>query len=311
MSDTLLRMRLFAAVYEERSFTAAAVRENSTQSGVTQHVRKLEDQYGVKLFLREVGNVVPTPAGEAYYRGCVEVLRAHEEVRLTIRDFGESLDGHVLMGLTPTMTRGALAPALARFKKEHPNVAVRVIDAYSDIVIAKVRAGELDFGIVPGFSSDVGLRSELFARTPEFLVGGPQSPLGLKHRAPVRLSSLGPLKLVVPSMLQVRRTYLERYLAATGTVVAERMEIDSSLAAVDFVSQTDWVSVHPGIAMMREIENRQLIINPIVGPTLSLELFRIERARSPLSRPAIAFLEILKSGTDALSASADLLNQEF
>lgn len=307
MSDTLLRMRLFAAVYEERSFTAAAQRENATQSGVTQHVRKLEDQYGVKLFLRGTGSVVPTPAGDAYYRSCINVLRAHEEARETVRAYGASLEGEVLVGLTPTMTRAALAGSLATFKLKHPNVSVRVIDAYSDIVVAKVRAGELDFGIVPGFGSNPGLHSELFASTPEFLVSGSPSRMGLQHGAPVRLATLPPLKLVLPSMLQVRRKHLEHYLAATGTRVAERMEIDSSLAAIDFVSQTDWVSVHPGIAMMREVESGTLVINPIVDPGLSLDLFRIERARKPLTAPANAFLSMLKSGTDALSTAAERL----
>jgi LysR family nitrogen assimilation transcriptional regulator len=310
MSDTLLRLRLFAAVYEERSFTAAGLRENATQSGVTQHVRKLEDQHGVKLFVRGTGSVVPTPAGDAYYRSCVEVLRLHEHSRQAIRAFGSGLNGEVLVGLTPTMTRAALAPALVAFKAAHPNVSVRVIDAYSDIVMAKVRAGELDFGIVPGFSSELGIRSELFARTPEFLVSGPQSRLGLQHCKPVRLAALGPIKLVVPSMLQVRRAYLERYLAATGTVVAERMEIDSSLAAVDFVGQTDWVSVHPAIAMVREIDSRQLVVNPIVGPTLELELFRVERARQPLTSEASAFLKVLSAQTQVLRASVDLLHQD-
>ncbi len=43
MSESLRDFHLFVAVYEERSFTAAAAREHATQSGVSQHVRKLED----------------------------------------------------------------------------------------------------------------------------------------------------------------------------------------------------------------------------------------------------------------------------
>src|SRR5205823_3109046 len=39
--------RLFVAVYEERSFTAAAARENATQSGVSQRIRLVEDYSGV------------------------------------------------------------------------------------------------------------------------------------------------------------------------------------------------------------------------------------------------------------------------
>ena len=47
-SGSFRDIRLFVAAYEERSFTAAARRENATQSGVSQHIRKLEDGLRVK-----------------------------------------------------------------------------------------------------------------------------------------------------------------------------------------------------------------------------------------------------------------------
>ena len=67
MPESLRSIQVFVAAYEERSFTAAAKREHATQSGVSQHVRKLEERLGAKLFSRDRGCVVPTPAGEAYY----------------------------------------------------------------------------------------------------------------------------------------------------------------------------------------------------------------------------------------------------
>jgi LysR family transcriptional regulator, nitrogen assimilation regulatory protein len=41
MSESLRQIRLFVAAYEEGSFTAAAHRENATQSGVSQHIHQL------------------------------------------------------------------------------------------------------------------------------------------------------------------------------------------------------------------------------------------------------------------------------
>ena len=78
MLESLRDIRLFVAVYEERSFTAAATRENATQSGVSQHIRKIENRFGVKLFGRGSGAVIPTPAGDSYYRHCIDVLRSRE-----------------------------------------------------------------------------------------------------------------------------------------------------------------------------------------------------------------------------------------
>jgi LysR family transcriptional regulator, nitrogen assimilation regulatory protein len=88
VTDSLRDIKLFVAVYEERSFTAAATRENATQSGVSQHIRKLEDGFRVKLFIRGTGGVVPTPAADCYYNHCIDVLRAHGAAGRAVRVFG-------------------------------------------------------------------------------------------------------------------------------------------------------------------------------------------------------------------------------
>jgi LysR family transcriptional regulator, nitrogen assimilation regulatory protein len=307
MFDTLLRIRLFVAVYEERSFTAAAQREHATQSGVTQHLQKLEEHLGVKLFSRRGGTVTATPAGDLYYQACLEVLRAHARSRDVVRPYSQGSAGEVLVGLTPTLTRTVLAPTLARFVDEHPNVVVRVTDAYSDIVIDKVRAGELDFGIVPGAQQEVGLRSAAFARTPEFLVGGARAVHPFRHGRGVRLADLPPLKLVLPSQAQARRVALDAYLASVGATVERKLEIDTSLGALDFVAQSDWLSIHPGIMMLREMDRGDFIVCPLVQPSLHLELFRIERASEPLSPAAVAFLQALERQTLEMTRQADAL----
>jgi hypothetical protein len=73
VTESLRDIRIFVAAYEERSFTAAAVRERATQSGVSQHIRKLEEGFRVKLFNREKGSHrhrPPTPTTAAASRSC-------------------------------------------------------------------------------------------------------------------------------------------------------------------------------------------------------------------------------------------------
>ena len=305
MFDTLVRIRLFVAVYEERSFTAAATREHATQSGVTQHIQKLEEHLGAMLFVRRAGNVQPTPAGDLYYRSCLEVLRTHAQARMSVRPFTQGLGGELLVGLTPTLTRAVLAPALAEFVALHPNVVVRVTDAYSNVVVAKVLAGELDFAVVPGAPSGVGLRSTLFARTPELLVAGARAGHPLVHGRAIRLSDLGPIKLVLPSQAQARRSALDDYLVKSNAVVERKLELDTTLGALDFVAQSDWLSIHPGIMMQRDMNDKDFIVNPLADPPLTLDLFRIERASEPLSPAARAFLEVLDRHTSAMVAQVN------
>ena len=58
---SLKQIRSFVAVFEEGSFTAAALREGATQSGISQHIRHLEESLGAELF----GSYALTESGKA------------------------------------------------------------------------------------------------------------------------------------------------------------------------------------------------------------------------------------------------------
>lgn len=301
MSESLKDIRLFAAVYEERSFTAAAGREHATQSGVSQHIRKLEDRFSVRLFERNGSSVVPTPAADAYYRHCIEVLRAHDAASQTLRRFGNQLAGEIAIGLMPTMTRCALAPVLAKFLDAHPNVAVRIIEAYSAVLTEQVRAEALAFAVVPTFLGGAGLRHTLFARTPEVLVTAAGSRID--HLRPVRLAELGPLKIVVPGTQNTRRKMIETYLASNGVQVEHLLELDAMLGTLDFVATTDWVTILPGVMMAREVEPGRFDIGPLAEPAMTLDLVLIESPHRKMTPAAQAFAELLSQETARLNGS--------
>jgi len=170
MPETLRDFRIFVAAYEERCFTAAASREQATQSGEAQHIGKLEERFALKLFLRQGGAIAPTPAGEFYYRQCSTVLRAQDEAAQGVKRFATGLESEIAVGLMPTMTRCVLAPALNAFLALHPNVRVRLVEAYSAVLTQMVRIAELQFAIVPAFPAWAGLNCRSFARTPEVLM---------------------------------------------------------------------------------------------------------------------------------------------
>ena len=311
---SLLDIRLFVAAYEERSFTAAAAREHATQSGVSQHIAKLERKLGIALFAREHGRIVPTPAAETYYISCIDVLRAYEAASASLAGLAGALSGELSIGLMPTMTRSALAPALGQFAARHPNVAVRIVEAYSGVLTREVRAGAFDFAIVPAFAGGPGVRVRPFLTTPETLVSG-RSARGparaLKHLQPVRLSKLGPIKIVLPGPANTRRQTLITYCATHGVEIERTMELDAMMGTLDYVASSDWVTVLPGVMMAADVEPGRFKINPIGSPALDLDLVVIEPSRRALSPAAAAFYAILESETRRLSRFLDGRRQAF
>lgn len=297
MTESLRDIRMFIAAYEERSFTAAAVREHATQSGVSQHIRKLEEGFRVKLFSREKGHVAPTPAADAYYARCIDLLRRIEAANAAVRSFS-GVSGDVFVGLMPTMTRATLAPAIRRVVAEHPNVSVHVIEAYSHLLTQKVLLGELDFAVVPAFAGGPGLRVQKFLRTWETLVA---SPAQNRHLRKIRLREFGPLKLVVPGIANTRRTTIETYLATNDVKVERILELDAMMGTLDVVSSSDWVTVLPALMMTGEIERMQFSVSPIVDPTAPLDLVLIEPTRRTLSPAASVFLDIIRNEATRLN----------
>jgi DNA-binding transcriptional LysR family regulator len=299
VTESLKDVRLFVAAYEEGSFTAAARREHATQSGVSQHIRKLEDHFRVRLFERVGTRIVATPAAQTYYTRCLEVLRAHQAAQASVSRFVGGLSGEISVGLMPTMTRLALAPALARYSASHPNVTVRVLEAYSGVLTEQVLAGVHDFAVVPAVAGVRGVKMQSLIRTPEVLVSAPGR---FEHMRAVRLADLGPLKVVLPGPSNTRRQTLESYFARVGAAVERMMELDAMMGTLDLVRRTDWVTVLPGLMMSAEVERRSVTVNPLAEPALSLDLALIEPARRVMSEAATAFLEVLEQETHSVNA---------
>lgn len=287
------QVRAVIAVCEEGSFTRAAVRENSTQSGISQHVAAAERELGVKLFERSSAGATPTPAGLRYYKRCVEAVGQLESAHEEVRGFAGTVSGDLRVGLMPTMTRAALAPTLEQFTPRYPDVRLHIVEGYSGLLTDMVLADDLDFAVVPTFEGRVGLKSRLIVRDREMLVSSPK--LGFTPLAPVRLKDCGPLKIIVPGRANVRRRNIEIYLQTHGVEVAEMIEMDAMIGTLEFVARSDWVAILSGLICVNDIDKSERVINPIFDPPLFAEFVVISQARRTLSTQARLFHEVFEA----------------
>lgn len=289
--------RLFVAAYEERSFTLAAAREHATQSGVSQHIRNLEQRHGVQLFQRDRGRVQPTPAADVFYVHCLATLRATDAALASLKPFGEGLTGEAAVGVMPTVSAGALAPALVAFRARHPNARVHVVEAYSGALTNMVAADELDFAIVPAMAPISALRLRPFFRTAETLVSRRGAASGSLRVA--QLSELTRLRLVIPEAGNVRTDSIRTFLAAHSVEITEFIELNSMMATLDLIAQSDWSAILPALMMAAHSHHPDLLVRPL-EPALPLELVVAEPARRAPSPVAIAFRDILLDACEGL-----------
>ena len=287
----LLHLRHYVAVYEEGSFSAGAKSVGATQSGLSMHVRWLEDRYGVNLLERSSTGVTPTEAGRRFYEVALRALRTAAQAENTLRELADSISGHINVGLMPTFTRAILSPALIECADKFPNVQVSITEAYSGQLSRQVVDGELDFAVVPYSASNDSLTVTTMGTDREYLVWSAHSDFNPGKTAV--LKNLTIPKLVLPSRSNARRQMIDSYLSTHGIEVGRILELDAMFGTLDLVARSDWVTILPGILCSPDRSEDLRRIAPIVDPELQVQYLRIERRARPLNFAAQAFYDML------------------
>lgn len=147
----LRQLRVFVAIAEEGTFTAASDRLMVVQSAISATVRALERELGVALFDRTTRRVELTDAGRALLPEARATLEAARLATDAVDQVRGGLRGTVSIGIMQASASDAVSvPRLvAGFRTEHPGVAVTVRHVGgSENIASNVVDGELDLGIL-------------------------------------------------------------------------------------------------------------------------------------------------------------------
>jgi DNA-binding transcriptional LysR family regulator len=135
----LNRLRVFAIVGQERSFTRAARRLKQDKSQVSRAVGALEQALDVRLLVRTTRDVRLTAEGEVLLARVGHLLAEIESAVEAVPSKASLPAGEVAITATPDLGRALLAPALASFRPRFPAVRVRVVLASVMVDLAKER----------------------------------------------------------------------------------------------------------------------------------------------------------------------------
>ncbi|WP_433786316.1 LysR family transcriptional regulator [Actinomycetospora sp. CA-101289] len=139
----------FDAVVRHGGFGRAAEHLHIAQPAVSAHIRRLEDELGVRLLARTTRRVGLTEAGELFLARVRRVLTELETARDEAADLAAVLRGEVVLGTAPVLGGLDLAAALAAFAARHPGVLLTVRSAPVAGLLADLDVGEVDLVLGP------------------------------------------------------------------------------------------------------------------------------------------------------------------
>jgi len=297
-------LQYFVAVFEAGSFTKAAERERCSQPALSAQIRNVEELVGAHLFERSVAGAVPTAAGKRFYRHAVSILRSLRSAELDMATINEQVSGIVRAGVIPSLVRGILPSFLPEFVEKHPAIELRITESFSGTLTDWLMAHEIDLAFVVEPPSHEGLEMEKLAEGPAVLISG--KALGLSP-GPLRLSEIPPVKMIMPGPRHSLRATIDRAIWNRSLKVTRVLEMDSVPGMITFVRSSDWATILPLAAIVRDQDDSELILNPLTDTQFETNLYLVHLAQFPLSPAALEFVEALRRETNR---ARDLLSKD-
>ncbi|MCB1462508.1 MAG: LysR family transcriptional regulator [Nitratireductor sp.] len=131
------------------SLGRAAAALDMTQPAVTRMLQRLEDSYRVQLFERTTRGVVPTVYGEALLPYAKLIVSEVEQARNVIDEMRGASRGVVRVGGVASVVAGFIVEAIARMRRDHPDLQFQVIEELEDRLLEALKSGEIDLAMSP------------------------------------------------------------------------------------------------------------------------------------------------------------------
>ena len=142
---TISQIKYFVTVAKCLSFTKAAEQLFISQPALSKHIRKMEEELNIQLFIRTSNGIRLTPAGSALYMGMSDMYENYIDLIEKADKIQKGLDGSLRIGVLEQNRVSDFMPLVVRFFKEtYPNVDLWFTTGSFKYLLSEMYAGHLD-----------------------------------------------------------------------------------------------------------------------------------------------------------------------
>lgn len=223
------QLKVFREAARTGSFTRSSERLHLSQSTVSLHIKKLEEEFGVPLFLRAKRRVQLSEAGKRLLPYADRVFQELKNAEMAVKELGEMECGAIRLGSGGTTVTYVLPKVLRAFQTRYPRIELIVTTGSSEALAQAVHHQTLDLAIVmqPVQSS---LALEVLPLLREELV----YVIGSGHKLAAK-TALEPGDILEAPMISFLRgsamqIVVDQYFRAMGVVPRITMEMENTEA---------------------------------------------------------------------------------
>lgn len=283
-------LRYFLTVVREESITHAAEVLHITQPTLSRQLAQLEDEVGVKLFIRGTRKISLTNEGILLRRRAEEIITLVDKTEAELSEREEMVDGKIVIGCGELASVQLLPNLFESFSKKHPLVGYDLYTANADLVKEQMDKGLVDIGLL---LEPINVEKYDFIRlsTRErwVVLMRPDDPLAQKES--ITSQDLENLPVIFP-----RRLNVQNELASWFGDSFDRLHV----LFTSNLSTNGAIMVHNGLAYSVVVEGAvpfwdpsKITYRPLL-PELTATSVLAWKKQQPLSLAATKFIEHVK-----------------
>jgi len=158
---TLVQLEYIVALDRYRHFALAASNCYVTQPTLSMQIHKLEQELGIKIFDRSKQPVMPTEAGIEIVEHAKKILSERDAMNEMLHTRKGILSGELKIGIIPTLAPYLLPLFAQQFAKKYQHVKLIVNEMMTDQMVARLRDGSIDAGILVTPLHENGVREHI------------------------------------------------------------------------------------------------------------------------------------------------------
>ena len=286
---TFRHLKIFIAVAQTGSMSAAARELYIAQPTVSQVIAEIENEYGIRLFERLSRRLYITREGRQLLDYARHITALFEEME---RDLHYASRNRTLrVGATITVGSCVLPTLVARFEAENPSDTVEVLVDNTRVIEEKILSSELDFGLVEGDVTEPDLLSRPVLRDELVLICAEGHPFCSRTR--ITMAGLEGEPFVLREPGSGTREQFEAELEHRGIHVRAKWVCHSADSILEAVARGQGLSVISRRLAEQALPIKKLRILPIQDAELSRTFNLVYHRNKFLSEPIQAFFQLL------------------
>jgi len=254
---TLRQVRIFLSAYKHMSFARAAEELCITAPAVSQQIKEMEQDMGVNLFIRENRKIELTSAGEYFLLYARKLLSTVNEADVMMERLRGTQMKTLNIGLVST-AKYFLPHLIAEFKKDFPNIKIKMEARNRQQLVELLRDGEIDIAIMGQPPKEMDTRVEAFAKHPHAFIANAQHALAGKLN--ITPDELNAYEVISRELGSGTRFIMEKYFTEHQISPIVSMQISSIEAIKQAVIANLGITFTSLHTVGSEISNRQIVV---------------------------------------------------